>query len=480
MTKTNNSTDTSILKTLSSIQFGIVLLIAIVVVSIVGTILPQGRPIEFYREGYGALVSYIIIIFRFNRVYSSPLFIGLTGLLVINLMLCSLVKLPSKLKSIFKPEAIADVARLKNMPIHIEFKSGTLEDIRNAFSGSHFSLRQVGENCLYGVKGRFGYLGSSVVHISLILLLTGGLISFITGKRGRIVLEKGETTSNMTLPDGSEIPLGFSLQLEQFEVEYYNTHPGRPKSYTSSVIVTQDDGTVYSKDIRVNHPLMLNGFTVYQSEYGISQKGPGATSENDKARIGISLKGAPKDIPPIATFEMSVGDKETVPGFGDSIEVRLSELYRDFKRSGSPDGTSNPAVKIDVLIDGSARWSIFAFKNFPDLNMPMNQDLDLFFSLLDLMIDTKDVSPTQAKEYFTVLGVVKDSGIPVVWTGGMLMIIGLFLSFYMRPRRIWICRDNSSVIHIGARTKGDPDPFRKFIRKTLKHTAKSNTDGDAK
>jgi len=480
MTKSNRSTNISVLKTLRSVQFAIVLLIAIVVVAVVGTLIPQGKPMEFYSERYGTVVSFIILIFRFYRVYSSPLFIGLSGLLVINLILCSLVKLPSKLKFIFKPERMSDIQKLKNMPIYTEFNRGSFEDVFNAFSGSHFPLRRVGENCLYGEKGRFGYLGSSIVHISLILLLFGGLISFITGKRGIIVLEKGDTASALIMPDGSEIPLGFSIKLDQFEVDYHKTHPRRPKSYTSSVTVTQVNGKVFLKNIMVNHPLILNGFTVYQSEYGISKKPLTGSSENDKARIEVSLKGAPKTIPPIATFKMAVGDEVNVPGFDDSIKVRLAELYRDFKRAGSSGEVINPAVKIDVLVNDTVRWSVFAFKNFPGLNMPMNQNIDLSFSMLDLLIESDELDLKPANEYYTVLGVVKDNGIPVVWAGGMLMIIGLLLSLYVRPGRIWVCKENSSSVLIGARTKGDPEPLRKLIRKILKNAAKGNTDGEAK
>ncbi len=110
----------------------------------------------------------------------------------------------------------------------------------------------------------------------------------------------------------------------------------------------------------------------------------------------------------------------------------------------------------------------------------MNQNLDLSFSMLDLLIESDELDLKPANEYYTVLGVVKDSGIPVVWAGGMLMIIGLFLSFYVRPGRIWVCKENSSAVLIGARTKGDPEPLRKFIRKILKNAAKGNTNGEAK
>ena len=38
---------------------------------------------------------------------------------------------------------------------------------------------------------------------------------------------------------------------------------------------------------------------------------------------------------------------------------------------------------------------------------------------------------------YTGLQVAKDPGIPIVYSGSALVMLGLFLSFYIFPRRIW-------------------------------------------
>ena len=127
--------------------------------------------------------------------------------------------------------------------------------------------------------------------------------------------------------------------------------------------------------------IMRNNFTIYQSNYGKNEEPLSFSSVGDTASVAVLLQGAPENMPPVVTLDMVLGENYTIPGFGDSITVNLSELYRDFKRGDSYSVQSNPAVKIDVKVNGEQRWSIFAFKNFPGLNMPMHEDILFSFSM---------------------------------------------------------------------------------------------------
>lgn len=455
-----------LIQTLSSLQFGVVLLTAIAVVSIIGTLIPQGRELEFYREQY-PLLSTLIYLFRFDRTYSSPLFMGLLGLLGLNLVMCSIIKFPRLLQATFKPDRTPSASAVQAMPISLTVDRCSLEDVQKAFSGKGFNLRPQDEQHLYGEKGRFGRLGATVVHISLLFLLAGGMVTLLTGLRGQIVLETGQAAATARLADGSDIPLGFVIQLDRFDVEFYESHPGRPKSFLSAVTVTPDGGESFPRDIRVNHPLDLNGFTVYQSSYGVAKPQAPVSSANDSATVAITLKGMPDDMPPLTTVTLAAGDNISVPGFGDSLSVRVDEVLRDFRRGGMQGGNANPAVRMSVLVHGEQRWQVFAFRNFPGLNMPMHQDLDLLFNMKDITIDENIPVETGPGEFYTVLGVSRDRGIPIVWAGALLMMVGLVLSFYIRPRRVCVVEDNGSVI-IGASGKGDISSFRVFVENTVK------------
>jgi cytochrome c biogenesis protein len=454
------------MQTLRSVQFAVVVLIAIAADAMVGTLVPQGQPYEFYEEQFNPVIVLFIRTFRLDDTYRSPLFLGLMGLFWLNLFLCTIHRLPGLLKTAFGPGAAPDTDEIGRMPIHSAFAGISLQNVRNAFAAYGFRLNPTGDSRLFGEKGRIGHFGSMVVHLGLMVLLAGGVTSLITGKRGSIVLEEGERTSLAALPDDRKIPLGFTVALDSFRVAFYEAYPNRPKSYTSSVTITRKDNSSFKKDIRVNHPLMLNRFTLYQSSYGVSKRMIAASGVIDTARVEIRLRGAPSGMPPIATIDMSPGGVYPIPGFGDSIAVRLAELHRNF-RMGGPEEASNPAVKLDVLVRGETRWNVYAFKNYPGLNMPMHRDMDFSFAMLDLMTGSPASATNLTPQYFTVLGAVRDRGIPLVWGGAVLMMTGLLLSFTIRPRRILAFEENGTV-HFGAWTKGDTEAFREFVLTVIK------------
>lgn len=467
------NTDPGLIQTLSSLQFGLVILIVIACVSVIGTILPQGRPPSFYAEHYNSAVNFVIMVFRFDNTYRSPLFIGLLALFGLNLFLCSVVKFPSVLTRAFKPDMNPEQHVIAAMPV--SFKAGglTVDDIQCAFAENGFSCRKTAGNRLYGEKGRLGYLGASTVHISLLLMLAGGMASLLTGVRGHIILEEGERTDSAMVTETLSIPLGFELSLDKFEVEFYEGFPERPKSYTSSVTVTTPDGGSFGKEIRVNSPLMMNNLTVYQSSYGIVDPAAAQTADNDTAHVSLMLKGAPESMPPVAEFSMTMGETYPVPGFGDTLGIRLAELHRSFRRGGGQSSELNPAVRVDILANGEARWSVYAFVNFPGLNMPMYDDLPLSVTMTGIgMFEQETAAGDAGEKYYTVLGVVRDRGIPLMWAGSIVMMIGLLLSFYLRPRRIWVVEENGTVF-IGGRAKGDTGSLEALVRRALK-TARGN------
>ena len=465
MTAPNNPQDQGILRTLKSVQFGITVLVAIAVVAVIGTIVPQGRSAEFYQEHFGRLITFLITVFRFDITYTSPLFIGLLCLFGINLVLCSLSRLPSILRRTFRPDKDARRDQILGMEVNAVLEHTTLEAVAEAFGAAGMKLKKTGESRLFGEKGRLGYLGSTVVHASLLILLAGGLVSLLTGERGYIVLEKGQTVTEATLYDDSTIPLGFELTLRRFSIEFYPEHQNRPKSYTSSVTVSLPGRERFDRDIRVNHPLMEGGFTIFQSSYGLSEGSPHVAS-GDTVTVAVGLKGAPGDMPPIITIDMVQGGIYPIPGFGDSLAVRLDEVHRDFKRIQSVSGGANPAIKLAVLVNGGERWSVYAFQNFPGMNMPMDQEgLNLLFTMLDM----KGNEP----EYYTVLGVVKDHGVPIMWAGALCLIAGMLLSFFVRPLRVWVIEDEHGIL-LGATTKGDREPLRRFVTRTLRKSHAQN------
>jgi cytochrome c biogenesis protein len=70
------------------------------------------------------------------------------------------------------------------------------------------------------------------------------------------------------------------------------------------------------------------------------------------------------------------------------------------------------------------------------------------------------------QQYYTGLQVVQDSGLPLVAIGGLLMIGGLMVIFFMFPRRIWLRIDEfqgQTRISIAGRSNRYPAKLKSEI-----------------
>ena len=82
--------------------------------------------------------------------------------------------------------------------------------------------------------------------------------------------------------DGSQLPLGFEVRCEKFNVDFYPT--GAPKEFRSILTILENGQPVPGyKDVKVivNQPLSYKGITFYQSSYGQANEGSRAFYQCD-------------------------------------------------------------------------------------------------------------------------------------------------------------------------------------------------------
>lgn len=106
------------------------------------------------------------------------------------------------------------------------------------------------------------------LHLSILFILLGALLTMLTGQHGRMQLEPNRPNSHFFIKDKDEITkeaLPFSLTLDRFEIEKY-PNSGKPKDYVSYLKLT--DGTT-QKDvvISMNNILKHKHYRFYQSDY---------------------------------------------------------------------------------------------------------------------------------------------------------------------------------------------------------------------
>lgn len=203
-------------KFIRSMRFGMILLTLIGVISVIATV--SGK----------------------EEIYSSWYFILLFAVLGINLTLCSAVRvfhMNGQKKALMRQAANSDAAF-------------AADDAERWLKTHHFRKTDGGY-----IKNEAGFYGSFLVHASLLLLMISAAILFAFSERQDLNLFVGNTAE---LPDGTLLTAeAFSMQDENGMTEY-----------TCTLSAKLPDGTGKEGVTKVNHPLRLGQYTIYQQNYG--------------------------------------------------------------------------------------------------------------------------------------------------------------------------------------------------------------------
>ncbi|HYA48667.1 MAG TPA: cytochrome c biogenesis protein ResB, partial [Burkholderiales bacterium] len=260
-------------------------------------------------------------------------------------------------------------------------------------------------------KRRLGHFGSDFVHLGLLVVIAGGIVSGLGGFRASLPLEEGQSAA---------VPrAGFELRLDKFETDYYPQ--GSVKAWKSTVTILENKAPVLSRTVAVNRPLVHRGFAIYQTGYGRDW-------DNPELEVVVRKKSDPAFS---RTLRLKVGE-EAALGDKDGSRVSVRRFVPDFvmgegnevrSRSDEP---NNPAALVEVRKGDEqvlARWVFARFPEFDETHP--TRPTDLVF----------DLASCRAPEY-SVLEAARDPGAVWVWAGCALVTVGFFLAFYWPPREV--------------------------------------------
>lgn len=402
-----------------SLKLTISLLILLSILSIIGTLIAQKASPSEYIQRYGPGLYEVLNFFNLFDMYHSWWFKAILVFLVINLITCSLHRFPGVWRQISHQPGTGGLedSMLKTLPyvekVRAPGQAGakTEEDIRSNLKKWFRNARRMETESavtLYSEKGRFSRLGVYITHLSLLIILTGGLIGAQFGFKGFVNILEGETVDQIyERGEDREIPrpLSFSVRCDDFNITYYDL-PGRKekhvKEYTSVLTILENEKEVLKKTVQVNHPLHYKGLAFYQSNYGaihdvtlgIQWRGK---KEKDSFHV---LEGNTIQIPNTNTLIRLLKFEHQVHNFGEGVQFVL------FKPNQEP----------------RPFWLLRSFPKFDE------QRGDEFILTVEGVTE---------KEY-TGLQVTKDPGVWVVWIGSGLMILGLIVSFFFSHQRVWM------------------------------------------
>ncbi|MFH5837171.1 cytochrome c biogenesis protein ResB [Proteiniclasticum sp. C24MP] len=414
-----------ILRFFSSMKFGMILLALLALYSTLGTLLPQGNLPGFYEENYSETLVRFIEVFQLSDVYHSIYFMVLTMLLSVNLFFCSIRRLPSAIRQYRKSEVFeSDLLQRKNT----EIETVSTQDPRKFLTNLGF--RKTEEVILeekkiwYGVRRRAGYFGSFIVHLGLLVVI----VAFAAGKIwGYETYVRGIPGDELFMEDTE-----YHMDLNDFDIEYrsdYSIH-----QYISTVDYKSSEGEILkSEEISVNDPMRVKGYKVYQSGTGWM--------------MNIIVNKEEEEIRRERFYQSGILFLEE-----ENLAIEFRNFYPDFLLSDGKIYTRTPFLN-------NPRYLFTLYENGESVYMNV--------ASIGETVTYKGIS-FQAFEprLYTVLQVVKDPGAIFAGIGGVMMLLGLLLTFYYVPQHI-IFEEQEAGWLLHGDTPKNKEAFRLYLEEKL-------------
>jgi len=401
-----------------SLKLTISLLILLAILSIIGTVITQNATRADYIQRYGIGLYEVLNFFNLFDMYHSWWFSAILVLLVINLVSCSLQRLPVIWRQTFQSSGSGELeeSKIRTLPFVERMRIAKPADPRvekniQSYLKRWFKTlkRTETESSInfYSEKGKFSRLGVPITHLSILIILIGGLMGSFYGFKGFVNILEGETIDQIYLRTKDEEipkPISFSVRCDDFKVTYYNL-PGKEKhvkEYLSKLTLLENGKEVLTKTVEVNHPLHYKGLAFYQSSYGaLHDVTLGIQWRNKKEKDLLKvLEGETARIPNSAALIRVLKYAPQVHNFGEGVQVVLLQPNQEPR-------------------------AIWLLKSVPGFDQQRSGEFILTFEGMT------------SKEY-TGLQVTKDPGVWIVWIGCSLMILGLIVSFFFSHQRVWV------------------------------------------
>ncbi|SFM61291.1 cytochrome c biogenesis protein ResB [Thermodesulforhabdus norvegica] len=442
-----------------SLRCAILLLIIIAVASCIGTLVPQGMPDEAVKVKYGAdaFLTKIITAMNFNDVYHSLWFRAVLAALALNLILCTLERLPGTLRLWSHKETNITPERIKKFGLFETIAStrnfdDTLEESKRTLSerfGGRLDAVYRQDN-LTGFslsKGKLSLFTVYGIHASIILILFGALIGSILGFRGIMNIPEGEAERIVRIfGKDRAIRLPYEIKCEKFTVEFYPQ--GTPKEYRSEVVVLENQREVARAHIRVNEPFTYRGITFYQASYGSILEEAAVTFRDETGG---------------QSYRVVLGMNRSAPLGDTGIVAHLVDFREDFSGFG-------PALGIVLTGQGKEPEGSWILARFPKFH---GNRINNFRVVVEEM----------KTRFYTGLQVKRDPGVGIVIAGFCAFALFLLATYLWSYKRIWVVveeRNPGSVVYIAARSSKNTLAFESEFRElvsSLRERLETREDG---
>lgn len=423
----------------SSLKCGLLLLGLLGTAMILGTFILQ-RPMA--QEGqieqvYAPQVVRLLDAVGLFDVFHAWWFFLLLGLLGANITLASIERFPQVWRLYSRPHYLADAMFIRALPFQKEIPLGphtpqeamALASLRLEHLGYPARKDVLTKGTLYVEKHRLVRLAPYVVHASLLIIFAGAILDGTRGYKGFVNLRPGisaDVIDPLSGP-GPQRHLGFSVRCDAAGVVPYPD--GSPKQYWSQLTVLENGREVAHKKIWVNDPLTYKGVRFFQAS--------------------LSSLGTPRQLVMEAVWQengvekhktLTMKPRAPLPLDDQGTQVVLGDFLPDYVLQGNQianqsDDPINPAIHLLVRRASGQVTNAWVLPKSGRSDAP--NDTGVNFKFVRVEMDS-----------MTGLQVAHQPGQWMIWSGCLLLVLGLTMALYLSHIRIWGI--------VGADRKGNP------------------------
>jgi cytochrome c biogenesis protein len=465
---------------LTSMRTALILLFLLAVASVPGSVLPQEgidpAAVTQYYAAHPALAPVLNRLGLFS-VFAAPWFAAIYLLLFLSLAGCVLPR-TIRLAGSARQQPPRAPRRLSRLPMSASYQTHlppaeALESAARMLSGQRFRMR-IGDGWVSAEKGYLREVGNLLFHIALLALLASVGLGGIFGYKANRLLVAGQSFANTPTaldvfrPGRLVSPADlapFSVTLNRFTASYVTSGPtaDEPISFNARVSYTSEPGgPVRHYDLQVNHPLVVDGVSVYLIGHGYA---PEFTVRDGSGKVVFS---GPVPFIPV---EQSGLASEGVIKVPDAAPAQLG-----FEGVFLPSAADQGGRLVSVF-PGPLRpvVSLVSYAGNLGLNTGASQsvyDLDLA-GMHQLPVTPRPLAIGQSMKLpdgdgtitytgyrqWASLAITYDPGQIPALISGCLALAGLILSFLIRRRRVFVRAasgpDGGTLVEFGGLARSD-------------------------
>lgn len=454
---------------ITSMRTALLLLLLLALAAIPGSVIPQADvdslAVTRWKDEHPKLTPIYEKLDLFS-VYSSPWFSAVYLLLVLSLVGCIIPRLLVYYRAL-RAQPPAAPRHLTRMPVQASYTTelapaDVLDRARTVLGRRHrlraptSSTTSAPDDFVSAERGYIREAGNLVFHLSLLIVLAGVAMGSLWGYQGGVILVQGTTFSNNLTQYDDFKPGGlfrqgqmknFRFTVDKFSVDWLEEGPrfGQARKFEAGLTYRVGDGKPQTYDLKVNHPLEVDGTDVFLIGHGYAPvitirdgsgqvvcTGPTVFLPRDASFLSYGVVKCPTAKPGqigldglfFPSFDMRDGNPVTV--FGDDRNPTLSMLAYTGDL-GLDDGRSQSVY----VLDKAKATQIEKADGKPlRVDLQPGDTVELPDGLGSVTFDRVDP--------WIRVQISQTPGKGIALLGVILALIGLCCSLFIRPRRVWV------------------------------------------